>query len=70
MQELERLKVKWSQHLSVLRQTVDNTPKPREDTQAWANDVKELTAVLDGIVVEIQNVFDSDGRRGERAGDR
>ena len=53
--------MKCSQHLSVLRQTVDNTPKPRADTQAWANDVKELTAVLDGIAVEIQNVFDSDG---------
>ena len=54
-QNLKSLKVKFAQQLAVLRQTLEESP--RLDTSWWAGDLKDHTAMLDGLAVSIQEVF-------------
>ena len=57
-QKLKSLKVKFAQHCALLRQTFDNSP--RADTSSWADNVQKQTAILDGLAMEIQDVFKND----------
>ena len=54
-QNLQMLKVKFSQHYALLRQTFDNSSQP--NTLEWAKDVRKLTEILDGVAIAIQEVI-------------
>ena len=55
-QELNSLKVKFAQHLALLRQTFDDSPKA-VTLSSWADEVQKQTAILDGLAVALQDVF-------------
>ena len=55
-EELRNLKVKFAQHCAMLRQAFDNSPRP--DTLSWADDLQKQTEILNGLAIQIQEVFD------------
>lgn len=55
-QELKGLKVKFGQLSAMVRQTFDNSPRP--DTSSWADDLQKQTEILNGLAIQIQEVFE------------